>query len=49
MVEFGEAIDRDNAFEKCWSNFSNSPEGAQFLEELCTFLIECCIRFSPDL
>lgn len=49
MVEFNLALNKDDAFERCWNCFKSSTEGGSFINDLCTFLIESCKKFSPEL
>lgn len=49
MQEFGLCADVDSAKKLCWSAYEMSQDGQEAIQELSTFLIETCKRFSPDL
>ena len=49
MCELSLASDPENARNECWNAFLDTLEGQAFLNDLCKFLIDTCLSFSPTL
>ena len=49
MVEEGICVNKDDAFDMCWDALVATPEGTQYLDEMKTFIINVCKKFSMDL
>ena len=49
MVELSLCLDKESAFDICWSNFIASPSGIDSMLELKNFLKRMCLKYSPDL
>jgi predicted ATPase len=49
MVECTNATDKNDAFEMCWSEFVQTPQGTLHFNELIDFLYNTAKVFSPDL
>lgn len=46
MVELHLCINKQEAFNLCWANFSQKPEGIIEMDRLKSFLIKMCLDFS---
>lgn len=49
MIENSIVTTKEEAFELCWSNFISSPHGITYFQELKTFILDTCKKFSPEL
>ena len=49
MVELGLCIDSNAAFELCWNALISTQEGQEYLDNMQTFIINACKKFSADL
>jgi hypothetical protein len=49
MVEFGESVSIDAAFDMAWQCLIDEPSLRAQFEQLAAFIIDECRRYSPDL
>lgn len=49
MVEVGLATSVNDAFEQCWQAAMATKEGQSYFQQLMRFLVDSCVRFSPEL
>lgn len=49
MQEQGLCADEETAKNLCWAAYESSQEGQQAIQEMTSFLINTCKKFSPDL